>query len=268
MQVRISHNADEMAALLDAVGRRQVPFATANGINRTTEEIQRGARQKLPSQLRFRSEKSRRFMEQLIHIGRADRATKTNLVGIVGIQDPFGKAFKGKAGILAKFQQGGRRVARNSSAPLSIPTTFARQDLGEPLPRRYYPKNLRLEARRQISGGYGQQRVTTTQRGGFLLRGKLRTYAINPVFHSRAPQSTWGVWQRRGRGRNSEIFLLWVYRWSIPVPKRISFLEDAQALAQQRLKLNIEGQMVFARDELKQYRARLLEKAARAKGRL
>lgn len=265
-RVTISHNADAMAALLDAVGRRQMPFALATGINRMIDEIQVDARRKLPSQFTFRSARSRRFFETLIHIGREDRARKDKLVGTVGIQDPFGKAFKGKSRLLAQYQEAGTKQSRDG-VPIAIPvsTAFPRS---QPIPQRYYPTTLGLNPRRRIEGGTALTGLRRTAKGKAVFRGKQRTYAVDPFYHTAAPFSTWGVWQRRGRGREREIFLLWVYRKQTRRPKRISFPEDATALTRDRLALNIEGQMQAARNEIKQYRARLFERVARTQGRL
>ena len=266
MRIRITTNAAEYAAVLDAVAKKQVPFATATGINRTLEEIQIEARRKLPTQFRFRGAKGKRLFEQLIHIGAADRARKDRLVGIVGIQDPQGKGFKGRSGILAKFEEAGVRRASGGGSPFAIPTSSFSQ--GRAIAQRYYPTSLGLNPRRAIEGGEKTRGLLVTSGGKYLLRGKLRTYAVDPVYHGQAPRRTWGVWQRRGRGRASEIFLLWVYRWELRHPKRISFRADATSLVKRRLWINIKGQMAYAQNEVKQARARLGEKAARAEKRI
>lgn len=267
---RMEHNADAVAATLDAVSRRQYPFAIANGINRTLEEIQIGTRAKLPSQFMLRTARSRMFFERLVHIGRADRARKDRLAGIVGIQDPQGQSFSGKARILAKFQEAGERRARPGGSPLLYPSDYLRPQPSTTIPQSLYPKALGLLASRRIEGGKKIRgaRIREVGDGTVKVRllGKRRTFAIDPRFHPAAPG--YGVWQREGKGASSETNRLWIYTARLRHPKRITFLEDAQRLANVRLALNIDGQLAYALNERKQFRASRFERVARSGGRL
>jgi hypothetical protein len=269
-RLSIGHNADAIAATLDAVSKRQFPFALANGINRTIEEIQTGGRRKLPQQFRFRTSVSRTFFERLVHIRREDRARKDRLSGTVGVQDPQGKSFKGKGRFLAKFQEAGQRRARPDGTPLLYPSDYLRPQPSAIIPRTLYPKALGLIASRTIEGGKRIRGARAREAGDGTVRvrllGKRRTFAIDPRFHPRAPG--YGVWQREGKGAGSETNRLWIYTSVSRYPKRITFLEDAQRIATERLALNVEGQLAAALNEIKAFRARRFEQVARAAGRL
>lgn len=271
--LRVQHNADAVAATLDAVARRQFPFALANGINRTLDEIRIETLRKLPTQFRFRSTRSRRFFESFVVIDPDQRATKTRLRGAVGIQAPLKGSFGNtrRVGILTKFQTGGTFSYPNGM-PVAIPTDYLRTQYKTEIPRSMYPKSLGLLERKSIEGGSkiagAQTRQVGPGRWKTSLRGARRTFAFDPRYHKTANPDVYGVWQRRGRGRDSEPFLLWAYKASIRVPKRLTFLEDAERRARQTLALNIQGQLAYAMDELKQYRAARFARVARAQGRL
>lgn len=262
--IHIEHNASAVAATLDAVARRQFPFALANGINRTLEEIQIETRRKLPSQFRFRSARSRTFFEKLVYIGRGDRARKDRPSGTVGIQGGKG------SGMLAKFQQAGERRARPGGAPLLYPTDYLRPQPGAIIPRSLFPKALGLTASRTVEGKMRVRgaRIRLRRDGEVAVRllGKRRTFALDPRFHPSA--RAYGVWQREGRGSGSETNRLWIYTSVQRFPKRLTFFEDAARLTKERLALNVEGQLRYAMNELKQYRASRFERVVRAGGRL
>lgn len=271
--LRVQHNADAIAATLDAVARRQLPFATANGINRTLDEIRTETRRKLPSQFRFRSTRARRFFESFVVTDPDQRATKTRLRGVVGIQPPLRGSFSNskRVGILTKFQAGGTFSYPNGM-PVAIPTDYLRSRYKNEIPRSMYPKSLGLLERKSIEGGSKITGAKTRQVGPgrwkTSLRGARRTFALDPRYHQVSNPDVYGVWQRRGRGRDSEPFLLWAYKPSIRVPKRLTFLEDAERMTRERLALNIEGQLRYALNELKQYRAARFARVARTQGRL
>ena len=253
-----------VASTLDAVARRQFPFALANGINRTLEEIQIETRRKLPQQFRFRTARARSFFEALVYIGRDDRARKDRPVGTVGIQGSK------KAGILAKFQEAGERRARVGGSPLLYPADYLRPQPSSIIPQSLFPKALGLLASRTVEGKKRIRGARVREVGDGTVRvrlqGKRRTFAIDPRFHPGAPG--YGVWQREGRGKGSETNRLWIYTSQLRNPKRITFLEDAARLTQQRLALNIEGQLQYALNEMKQFRASRFERVARSQGRL
>lgn len=260
--IAIQHNADAIAATLDAVARRQFPFALANGINRTMEEIQIETRRKLPSQFRFRTARARTFFEKLVYIGRGDRARKDRLVGTVGVHGSK------RADILAKFQQAGEKRARPGGSPLLYPTDFLRPQPSAVIPQSLYPKALGLLASRTIEGKKRIRGARIREKGNgevkVRLLGKRRTFAIDPRFHPGAPG--YGVWQREGKARGSETNRLWIYTNVNRYPKRITFLEDAERMTRERLALNIEGQLRYALNDLKQYRAAKFARVARARG--
>jgi len=263
-RITLAHNADQVAATLDAAARRQFPFALANAINRTMEEIQFETRRKLPTQFRFRQASARKFFEKLVYIGRADRARKDRLHGVVGIHG------ERRATILAKYQEAGTRTAAPGSAGLLYPTDYLKPNADTTIPRALFPKALGLFASRTVEGKKRIRGAKIRELGdgrvAVRLLGKRRTFAVDPRFHPNSP--AYGVWQREGEGRGSETNRLWIYTREVRHPKRLTFLEDAERLTAERMPINIAGQLAAALNELKQYRARAFERVARAQGRI
>lgn len=242
---RFSTNADEITRRLDEHARRQLPFAISRGINRTTKEIADQAKAKLPSQFRFRSDRTRRFFEQFIGIDPDWYATRQKLRGTVGVRAPLLGRFANSRQVqmLTKFQTGGV-LTRPDGQPHAIPTDYLRSLYPGALPRSIYPRALGVLESRSIEGGQRIRGARTRELGEgrwkTVLRGKRRTFAIDPRFHQARNPDVYGVWQRRGRGRESEPFLLWAYKQRIRVPKRLTFLEDATAHAQKALAANVQ----------------------------
>lgn len=231
--ISFNTNADEVARRLDDHARRQLPFAVAQTINRITKGIGDEAKAKLPSQFRFRSDRTRRFFEMFIGTDADQIATKRNLRGAVGIRAPLRGRFDNiwRVGILTKFQYGGD-YSPPGGAPNAIPTNYLRSLYPRGIPRSMYPKSLGLLERRSIEGGHvtpgARTREASPGQWKTVLRGARRTFAIDLRFHQASNPTVYGVWQRRGRRRDSEPFLLWAYKPSVRIPKRLTFLEDAE----------------------------------------
>lgn len=266
MRIDILTDVTSTLETLEALEVRQFPFALANALNRTGEEVLQYSHEKLPARLRIRSGRAQRFLEALINIQRGDRATKKDLRVIVGIQSPPGKSFARRARILTKFVEGGIRRAPSGGDPFAIPESDIQGSTG--VPRSLYPAHLGLALRRQIEGGtdFGQDTLHVTARRKILFRGKRRTFAIDPRFHPDA--SFFGVFQRRGRGRNSQLRLLWTYKQQLRTPRRLPFPDDVRKVHRERFLLNVRGQLAFALNENKQRIARAHERLARVRGTL
>lgn len=233
LQFRFDTNADEVTRRLDDHARRQLPFAVAQTINRITKGIGDEAKAKLPSQFRFRSERTRRFFEMFIGTDADQIATKRNLRGVVGIRAPLRGRFDNirRVGMLTKFQFGGD-YSLPGGVPNAIPTDYLRGLYPRGIPRSMYPKSLGLLESKSIAGGDVTRGARTREvapgKWKTILRGKRRTFAIDPRYHQASNPTVYGVWQRRGRRRDSEPFLLWAYKPSVRIPKRLTFLEDAE----------------------------------------
>lgn len=263
-----SSNAGEIARRLDEHARRELPRAIANGINRTTEEVAVLTRAKLPQQFRFRSDRTRRFFEMFIGRDSDQLATPQRLRSTVGIRAPLRGRFDNTraVGILTKFQTGGV-LSLPGGEPWAIPTDYLKSRYKSGFPtKEMYPKALGVLESRSIEGRSVARglRKRELEHGVVKVRllGKRRTFAIDPRYHRASNPTVYGVWQRRGRGRNSEPFLIWAYKQSIRVPKRITFLEDAEQHVRQNLAANVTG---FLAAFAKRSRVAAFERSRRAR---
>lgn len=134
--------------------------------------------------------------------------------------------------LLAKFEEGGIKTAHDPiNEPIAIPTTALRPAFGDSVPLDMYPKNLRLQPRKDIVGILPAK--GRPMRNGLFaqLQGKRRTFVIDPATMPSA--SKWGVWQRFGPGKH-DIVRIWTYAKRIPIPRRLGFKETAIKVATEK----------------------------------
>lgn len=218
IQVELDTNASEVARWIQHVFSDQMPFALSLAINRTAYNVRDAIRSGIQHRFTIR----RRWVVHGIQIPRGGRATKQKLEAIVELER--------RRSFLAKFEEGG--VKRGSATmPIAIPTEHIRPVHTATPPLSLYPKNLGLQERRDISGGFTAARTTFTRRGVKQWKGKRRTFVIDPWEHNATPE-LWGVWQRRGPKRH-QIRLIWAYRREIPIPPTLKFVETGRKMADQ-----------------------------------
>lgn len=212
MEIRVDARATLNA--FENMFRDQLPFATSLALNRTAKVVQEALRAHLSEAFMIR----RSWVLQGITIPKfSDKHDSPMMVRIE--LDPS-RAF------LAKFEAGG--VKRGSPVmPIAIPSTALRPNFGYVPPLALYPKNLRLDTRRGITGRLGKHEHITA-RGVTQLKGKDRTFVLDQTMFGVAVS---GVYQRFGPGKH-DVRLLWSYKEHIPIPARLHFVATALATVQ------------------------------------
>ncbi|HEX6940904.1 MAG TPA: hypothetical protein VF158_15915 [Longimicrobiales bacterium] len=218
LDITLDTNATAVEGWVRAIFHDQLPFATSRAINATAFD----ARDAIRAGVRDRFTIRRRWVVNGIQIPKGGRATKQKLEAVVELER--------RRAFLAKFEEGGTKRG-TPTMPIAIPTEHIRPTPEKIPPLALYPKNLRLQERRDVSGMLAA-RTTLTGRGVVQLKGKRRTFVIDPQHH-RADPELWGVWQRFGPRRH-QIRLIWAYRRSIPIPATLSFVETGERTVRER----------------------------------
>lgn len=228
--------------------------ALALTVNRSVEEGQVRAQQELHlgGRIKIRSGRSAQFLERLIKFERYDRATPATLNARMGIQSTGTGTTRKSADLLIKMVVGGT-FTRPATSPFFIPTIgpfAARPSEMAAIPRGLFPSALRLvDTRFTIPDPKAQIRIGS--RGGVLILGKRRTFAIDQRFHHPLNRATFGIYQRRGRGGESETGVLWFYGTRIRIPQRYRFYEVVVPFIEERLLVNLPG---FVNDQMRRVR--------------
>lgn len=140
-------------------------------------------------------------------------ATKRSLVAVLSIDPPGGQA---RADILTKFEEGTPKVPRGPR--LAVPDGARRGKTGgvEPSLR---PRALNFQP-------YGAS--------GRVMRGDKRTVLI------RLPGGRGGIYQRRGVGKRSTLFRLFVFTPRAKTPRVLDFEKTIEASVRANFKRNFE----------------------------
>ncbi len=181
---------------------KQTAFALSVAINDTLKDAQKVQR---AHQRRVFTVRRPRFVEQAVKI--KPFATKRTLTGTMAIDPPGGRR---TSDILAKFESGGRKRVRQGRH-LAIPIEARRTKAGV-VSRRNRPKGFKFK------------------RVGRSIRGERRTFIIPDV----------GIFQRVGRRRNSRIRLLYRFKTSVPIDRRLDFIANAERVVRQMFDRNFE----------------------------
>jgi hypothetical protein len=244
--------------LPDLVQQHYAP-ALVHGINNTIERIQEVTRAQMASVFITRSAASKRLLRNYVSIDpdefaslrprtfRGRTVRPFSFVGRVGLKASLNaqEAVRRFAARIVRFEFGGVETARGGK-PLYVPTKALRSSPNAQIQRALYPKALGLLESRQIEGGdafHGQGKkrkagVHRTGSGKVQLKGKRRTFAIDPRFSPEARAV--GIWQRRiaakrvnfgpSLGKSSDTQKLWNYLQSVRYPRRLTFREDSQRI--------------------------------------
>ncbi len=209
MDIRVDGRAAQ--TWIERLFADQLPFATSLALNRTAKAVQQAIRAHLAEAFTIR----RPWVLQGITIPRFSDKRDVPMTVSVAI-DPQ-RAF------LAKFEAGGLKRG-SATLPIAIPTTALRASFSAVPPLAFYPKNLRLVARRGATEILPAQ-SHVTRRGVTQIQGKQRTFVLDQTMFGVAVA---GVYQRIGPGPH-DIRLLWSFKQQIPIPARLRF--EATALA-------------------------------------
>lgn len=214
--IQIKCDIERFKGLFTDILERQVPFATSLAINMLAKDIVGAGNGSIRENFVVRKP----WVEDAFWMSQASDKNQDPITARISM--------KRDHGLLNKFEEGGTKNAFSHDQPVAIPTTALRPGFSGSAPLELYPKNLRLMTRRTASGTLGPK--GRAMRNGMLqIQGKLRTFVIDPATMPGA--SKWGVYQRIGPGRH-DIRKIWTYKSSIPIPRRLHFVETAQRTAE------------------------------------
>lgn len=242
--VSIQLDISKAVAWLTDKEQRQIPYALARATNMTATDFQDAMRAGIARRFTLRQP---RFIMNSVKIERGNWATSK------GFKSGGGKfsatvsmggegSKRSRSGVLVKFEEGGEKTSADPNYPIIIPTAALRGSFAELPPRSMYPKNLRLLPRQGIESTMPAN-VHVTKRGVEQLKGKRRTFVLDPTKHIGA--NVWGVFQRFGPNR-SDIRLIWRYKTRVKIPQRLQWAETAQRIVPERFAANFRTALAEA----------------------
>ena len=245
-ELRVQVDATAVVGFLGALSR-QMPFAISVALNRTGDDGNAALRAAIPQHFHVRDKRVPAFVAPLF-IPKPNRATKTNLAVLLDTE--------GKGLLLAPFEEGVPKVAGSPDQPIAVPTTALRTTPTTAIARRMYPKNLGLTARKDASGllyfslGKGSlgRRLSpkrVTRRGAVQVKGKLRTFILDPRYARNIRLGQWGIYQRFGPGKH-DIRMLWHLTEEVHRPRVLFFLETVDRTTAERWTPNMLGAFEYA----------------------
>lgn len=254
MELSIRVDARDVVSALDAFSH-QAPFAQSVALNRTAEEGLAVMRHRMREQFIVRVPDFDLPPQQIPGAFRAkkDRLWTEVRLGYSDGPDSIGGR---RERIFSRFEEGGVKAGTEGrvagiSSPAAIPTKEIRPSPTSLVPRALYPVNLRLRARLDASGKFlaakerGAQRNQIIKRGALKLKQADRTFELDPSVQRGISPRAWGVWERIGPERG-DIRLIWAYRATVPIPKRLGLGDSIQALVDARYADNLWGAFEMA----------------------
>lgn len=245
--IDIQVDAKGALAYLGDLNHKQMPFAVSVALNRTAEDGLAALRRVVPTEFTLRD---KNLMDAVAprQIARPNRASKANLSVILETE--------GKGRILDPFEFGKAKVQKSADAPVAVPTRNLRFTQTTVIPKKWYPHNLGLTPRSDPGGnkyyalGRGAIKnklspIKRTSTGKIQVKGKLRTFVLDPRYGMNVDEKARGVYVRIGPSRE-DIRLLWSYREQVPRPKIFKFEDTVRKTVEARWVPNMEGAFAFA----------------------
>ncbi len=215
----IKLNADRAIAGLTDLQQRQIPFAMANAINRTAEEVQQAERDHISKAFTIR----RPFVLSNVRIARSDFATKTRMQATIAIPDDS---------VLTKFEGGGIKSPRAGGRAIAVPIDVKRNK-----------SDIITNANRPRAFAFVRARSSIKTRNAVYM-GKGRTFMIQL-----ADGSGW-ILKRTGRGKKGALFegtsVLYVLRPQVRIPNLLDYYTIGETVAVRRFPLNMQGMLDYA----------------------
>jgi hypothetical protein len=226
--------------------RQQLPFAMAVALNRTADDANAALRRHLDDAFTIRAPGLLRYVAPL-DIPRPNRARKDRL-SVILETDRIGRIFN-------PFETGVPKVTR-ANEHLIIPSENLRPSPNTVIARTLYPTNLGLTAKRDPAGthyyalgrGAKAKKLTPYHKGAtgkWTIKGRRRTFALDPNYQQDIAPEDAGIYQRVGLGRDG-IRLLWHYADRVERPSTLQFYDTLNRTFDARIKSNLEGAIAFA----------------------
>jgi hypothetical protein len=216
-----------------AVAAEQLPYVLSSSVNQMAKLAQEAVRQHVKSDFVLRKAS---FVLNTVKITHFSDKRDADIYAEIRIQNPEGDK---RDPVLARFEDGTQKTSFDPTMPLAIPTPAIRPAFADLVPLALYPKNLRIVERRDVVGTM-PAKVHVTKAGVTQIKGKLRTFVLDPKEHFGVQR--WGVFQRTGPGRH-DVRMIWLFKSKEPIPARLAFAvtikgavaREWQAVADQKL---------------------------------
>jgi hypothetical protein len=203
---------------------RQLPFATANALNKTALTFQDVKRRDFRSTFLLRRKP---FIEQQGVKVLKGFAKKDKLEITVGV-DPH------KADFLTKFEPGGTKRPRGEHLAIPSPKSLDRSKV---IPRNMRPKAL------DIADGVAQG-ITVRRKKGTVTPGKIRRAGQGLRRTFEVPEV--GIFQRRGRGAASTTHPLYLYGRQARIQPELRYIDRAREIMSRKFNDNFRAEFAKA----------------------
>lgn len=226
---------------------KQAASALAVALNRTMEQGHVALRRHAEANFTIREQRLLTFLAP-IPLSNATRATREKL-RVVSETSRSGRLFN-------PFERGEPKLQRGPDVPVAVPTSHLRFAETAVIQRRWFPHNLGLTPRRDpkttetyyaLGRGSKRKGLTPFRRtvgGKVQIKGKLRTFVLDPRFHAGLSPMQHGVYQRFGPDRR-DIKMLWQYRRQVRRPPILRFEDTLTATFQANIEKNWQEALAF-----------------------
>lgn len=226
---------------------KQVPFALSLALNETAKLAQLRIQQSLDT--RFTIAPSRQeFFRRLVKIPKGGFATKNNPRVELELFGPNNAP--GRVNLLKRHVKGGTFTEHDPLHPFFIPAKGLRPGAFDLPPRALYPKNLRLQDRKDVVGTLpakarrtkkGGVVITSTRPNTRITKRSGKVFFLVPFDNPKG--RTPGIYVRKAKDQDVE--LLWLYTKRITIPPRLPFEADVREVFSKRF--DAEFSRAFAR---------------------
>ncbi len=240
---KLTHNADVLAATLDDLTRRQLPFATALALTKTARAAQRRMQNRMPQVFNLR-----RTEALFRNAVKSKPATKRDLVADVRIEGPQSGAISADARVrrmILRHEEGGVHISaaryrtvrlENAALGFYLPARGLRTGNGG-IPARLYPANIGAALRRDADAS--KLYYASNQKGRKVKRG-----GAQREFSYFATQL--GIFERRVFGSGTAVRLLWAFEKQIRLRPRLGFYQTVDDTMREVGAANMEAALAYA----------------------
>lgn len=241
--ISVTVNARDFLRDFDALVEQQLPFAVATALNRTADETQQRLRVEEHLAFTLRTSQSAAFMERLVKIDPADRATKAKLSTVIRVTGPASDP--AKAALLGRQIEGGQRSAPSEALgggvamPFFIPAQALRPNQYAVIPATKFPAALNLLEKLGVNSASVKRRRRSA--AAHPVVGKDRTF----VMFDKATGKPVGIYQREGLGKDN-VQPLWFFSGRVTTHHLFRFEAIALRTIAERWPINLAGMLDYA----------------------
>jgi hypothetical protein len=227
MRITVSSNAEEVSATLRVLFADQLPFATAQALNRTANDVQKAQQSGMGDRFTLRR---KTWVERSIKRGKDDWASKKKMEAAVRVE-AYGDA--SRSDVLAQHEKGGVKKPKRGRS-LAIPDQIRKN------PKKVVPDKERPKAfdfRQTGTNMYVSQKdprvfmwQTSDGKGGIYKRGRTKAARRRRMASDVGTRNT----------RDANVTTLYRFTPNAKLKKKFQFEETARGTVQFRYNANFE----------------------------